>query len=223
MNKKIAVVIFGPPGSGKGTQADLLAEKFGLNHINTGKLIEKVVHDPQYANNEKIQDERKKYDSGVLVSPSWALELVSRFVNEYAAEGKGVIFSGSPRTMDEAKGMDGNPGLIEVLEQVYGKEGVFPFEIKLSNESSIRRNSSRWICIPTGKPVRDPSECDGEVQKRTDDKPEVIKDRLVEYETRTLPVVEEFNRAGLKVFEIDGEPEVEEVHKQFMSHFDGHN
>ena len=74
MRHKIAVALFGSPGSGKGTQADLLAERYGLIHLDTGKLIEKAVHDPEKQDDPAIIRERKNFDSGFLTTPEWFVE-----------------------------------------------------------------------------------------------------------------------------------------------------
>ena len=91
---KIAVLFFGAPGSGKGTQADLLTKKMGLIHIDTGKYIEQVVRDPQRLKDPIIRRERKNFDAGVLTTPSWILKIIKEKTREVAHADFGVVFSG---------------------------------------------------------------------------------------------------------------------------------
>lgn len=117
---KIAAALFGPPGSGKGTQADFLAEEYGLIHLDTGKLIEKTVHDPAKQGDPIIQRERNNFDTGLLVTPEWFVEeIIIREIRANGENGQGIVFSGSPRTLYEAEQM------LPALEKYYGHENLF--------------------------------------------------------------------------------------------------
>jgi adenylate kinase len=208
--RKIAVIIYGPPGSGKGTQANLLADKLGLIHFDTGKFLESVVHDPARQKEKIVQRERRLYDSGKLMTPNFVLREVKKGTERIGAAGWGLVFSGSPRTVYEAE------GLMPVLERIYGKKRIFFLELRLPAAASINRNSKRLVCSVCGytllaayyPPVR-PKHCPvcaGLFHKRTDDSPKVIKVRLEEYKNRTKPIFKIVKKRGYKIRVIDGRP-----------------
>src|SRR3989344_2662592 len=127
--KKWAVFLIGPPGSGKGTQADLLAERFGLVHIQTSKLGEAKINDSELIkNNPEIAEIKKQYDKGELFPPPWIVKIVLDKAKEIADKGQGIIFSGSPRTIYEAENE------MPYFENLYGKENI-----KTRNEVYHRR------------------------------------------------------------------------------------
>ena len=215
-NQKIAVLLYGQPGSGKGTQATSLEEKNGFSHFDTGRFLESVINDPKNADDPVIQAEKKKFDSGELMTPALALAWVSKGAREISAQGKSIVFSGSPRTVEECVGDENTPGLLQVLEEEYGKDNVYAFFIDVSDETSIARNSARIICKETGKVVKSADECEGEVTTRSLDKPEVIKARLIEYRNRTIPALEKVRELGFKVTDLNGEGEPEHVYKEML-------
>ena len=94
-----AIIIIGPPGSGKGTQAKLLAERLGLIHFDTGQHFEKILYDPKNRNNKEFQHERKNFETGKLFTPSWVLKNEKKAVERIAQAGWGIVFSGSPPTL----------------------------------------------------------------------------------------------------------------------------
>jgi adenylate kinase len=197
MTKK-AIIIYGPPGSGKGTQADLLAKNVGFTHFDTGKFVEKLVHDPALQDDPSIQLERKNFETGKLMTPAFVLEKVSGAAKKIAVAGEGLIFSGSPRTLYEAFGDVNTEGLVSILEGLYGKENIHVFLINVKSETSIARNSARG-------------------RKKIDD-PEVIKIRLVEYAERTKPIVKKLEAQSYKVTRVDGESSPAEVHQYIVRH-----
>jgi len=121
---KKAVVIYGPPGSGKGTQANLLAWTKNFIHFDTGKFLEQVVNDPDNRNNPMIQEEKKLFDGGKLLTPSFVLKVTREKTIDVSKAGFSIVFSGSPRTMFEAFGDDKNRGLVDILDEQYGKENA---------------------------------------------------------------------------------------------------
>lgn len=213
--RKIAVIIYGPPGSGKGTQADLLAKALNLVHFDIGAQIEAVVHDPENRNNKLIQKQRHTFDTGGICDPWWVAELAEKAFRKISKAGLGLVLSGSLRTLFETFGDRKTKGLLKVLEEEYGSKNIFFFLLKVNSKSSIRRNSSRLICSVCGKPVlreylgQRPKACPicgGGLRSRTLDNPEVIKKRLLAYQAQTKPVFSELKKRGYKVISIDGEP-----------------
>lgn len=197
-NSKIAVIIMGQPGAGKGTQADLLARKRNFFHFDTGQYFEQVIFNPKLQKNPIIKEQRHFFETGKLFTPSWILNQMAERIKDIARAGFSIVLSGSPRTLYEAFGDKGNPGLIKILEKFYGKKNIDIFFLKASPEESIRRNSHRLICSICELPLLSSvSEigmsycpfCGGKLIKRVLDKPEIIKERLKEFQRLTMPVI----------------------------------
>src|SRR5258708_22322195 len=112
--RKIVVILYGPPGAGKGTQANLLADKLDLIHFDTGKFLESIVHNPKRQKEKLVRRERALFDGGMLMTPSFVTGEVKREAKHIAAADWGLIFSGSPRTMYEAE------RLYPEFEKLYG-------------------------------------------------------------------------------------------------------
>ncbi len=230
--KKIAIVVYGPPGAGKGTQADLLAERYGLIHFDTGKVIEKTVYDKKNVDDPVIQRERRLFDAGILCTPAWVLELVTRKIAEIAAsEARGIVFSGSPRTMYEAGGDEENgvPGVISTLEDIFGKENIVVKRLNVSPELSIFRNSHRRVCencqtplmhTPDNEKLELCPKCGGKIVTRTLDAPETIKVRLEEYKNRTKPIFDYLADSNIPVIDIDGEADPDTVARNIFREID---
>jgi len=221
--RKHAVVLIGPIGSGKSTQADLLSEDFGIFHFETSKIIWEKLNkaDPD---DKILQREKEIFKSGKLVTPEIVKKIVIERVHELAQAGKGIVFSGSPRTVPEAKEE------IPVFEQLYGKENVYVVYIALSEEEVIRRNSKRRICkqnehpIPNFPQFENIIECprDGsEIITRLLDAPEKIRIRYKTYIEETKPVIDIFRKFGYKVLEVNGEQSIEAVHEDIVKALKG--
>ena len=205
------IVIYGPPGAGKGVQADLTARYFGFIHFDTGKYLESLVHDPAALKSAVVRRQRTLFDTGKLLTTSWVLKVVGFRMKEIAAAGLGLVLSGSPRTVSEAK------NLLPVMERLYGRKNMFFFVLWVLPETSIKRNSRRLICSVCGLSllrvkgtekftVENPCPfCGGKLVRRTLDRPSVIRDRLVEFNLKTLPVFAAIRKGGYKVMEIKGD------------------
>lgn len=221
---KKVVIIYGPPGAGKGTQANLLANALGFIHFDTGRYLEQVVHDPANKKDRIIQRERKLFDDGILMTPSFVLKVTRKKTEELARAGFGLIFSGSPRTEFEAFGDHQNTGLIEVFEKLYGRKNITPVLLKVKPATSITRNSSRLVCATCGTAVMAQGcvgkmcpLCGSSLRRRTLDVPKVIKVRLVEYAKRTKPILVGLRKRGYKILEINGEPLPYKVFRTILS------
>jgi adenylate kinase len=219
--KKQVIILYGAPGSGKGTQANLLANKLSVIHVDSGKFLESIVHDPKRQNNAIIKRERKFFDSGKLLTPSFITREIIGTVKKIDRADWGIVFSGSPRTMYEAE------HLLPVLERLYGKKNIFIFELSVSGASSIHRNGARLLCKDCGyilladfyphvKGVPPCPVCGGKLYKRSLDNPEVIKIRLEEYKERTKPVFAFLRKRGYKVHVIDGRPAPYKIQQKIM-------
>ena len=212
-----AVIIYGPPGAGKGTQANLLAWKKGWIHFDTGKFLETLAYDPANARKKTIARERRNFESGRLFTPSFVLREVARRAQQIAEAGASLVFSGSPRTLYEAFGTKKQVGLVATLEKLYGKKNVRVVVLAVTPASSLRRNANRLICSFCGTPSlmlyadkKCPPRvcliCGAPLRRRTLDKPVIIKERLREFKNRTEPIFSELRRRGYRLHEIDGEP-----------------
>jgi len=208
--RKIAIMLFGAPGTGKGTQANLLANKLGIIHFDSGKFLESVVHDPARQKEAVIRRERKLFDTGKLLTPSFVFREVARGSERFAKAGLGMVFSGSPRTMYEAE------KLVPMLERWYGKKNIFVFELGLPSAGSLARNGKRMVCsvcgytlltkyYPTAHPKYCPV-CAGSFYKRTLDNAKVIAVRLKEYRERTKPIFDFLKKRRYRVRLIDARP-----------------
>ena len=210
MTKKV-VIIYGPPGSGKGTQANLLASRKNLIHFDTGKFVEALTHDPATWNDKIIARERKLFDTGMLMTPSFVLGAVKKRTKEIAKSGMSVVYSASPRTLYEAFGEGKVAGLISVLEKLYGKKNISVVRLKTKPETSIKRNSARFVCTVCENPViaglglKSCPICLGKLRTRTLDKPGVIKVRLKEYDSRTAPILIKLKNKGYRLIEVNGD------------------
>lgn len=214
--------MYGPPGSGKGTQARLLSEELDIIHFDTGRFLELVVHDPLRNRSAVIRRERKLFDSGRLMTPSFVLREIVKHVKVIAKTGHGVIFSGSPRTIYEAE------GLLPILETLYDKRRIFVFVLTMREKLSIERNSRRIICSVCKSPLlvvyypsKNPKHCPicaGPFYKRTIDNPATIKVRLEEYKNRTQPIVEILEKRGYPVHVISALPAPYLVFRKIYGH-----
>jgi len=210
---KKVIIIYGPPGAGKGTQANLLAAKLGFLHFDTGKYLERFVHDPENQKNLIVKKERVLFDAGKLCTPGWVLKIVRKKTAELARSNFGLAFSGSPRTVFEAFGDSKNQGLIEIFEKYYGKKNIIPIALKVAPETSLMRNGGRLVCFTCGTVVLSGNcvgkacpICASPLKRRTLDTPEIIKTRLKEYAERTAPILAGLKKRGYRLNKINGEP-----------------
>lgn len=220
MNKKelkMVIILLGPPGSGKGTQGQLLAEKFGLYYFETSRIGEEAIQRAKkgeylIVDGKKyyFEDQKKKWERGELFDPPWITALAIKKFKELAKEGRGLVLSGSPRTLYEAEKE------MPILIKLYGKKNIKIFHLEISPKETIFRNTHRRICQLFRHPIlylkenKNLKKCplDGSklVKRKRLDDPETIKVRLKEYKQRTLPLIQYFKKIGFKVIKINGSP-----------------
>ncbi len=184
----MVVILLGPPGVGKGTQAVRLADSVGWEHVSTGDLLRAARRD----GTELGQKAQGFMDAGELVPDGLILDLVREHLGGVAPEA-GILFDGFPRTTTQADGLD------EVLAEVSRRvDGVVLFEAP--DEELVRRLSGRRSCPECGavynvhfSPSADGTtcdRCDGELVHRADDEPDTVRRRLEVYEELTAPLIE---------------------------------
>ena len=203
MKKKI--ILLGPPGAGKGTQAKRIVEKTGLLHLSTGDILRDEV-----ARGTELGKQAKAYmDRGDLVPD----ELIIGMIRGRIENADGFILDGFPRTVAQA----------EALEQITPVDVVI--DIELERDEVIRRLSSRRVCRNCGKiynlisnPPKVDGKCDacgGELYQRDDDRPEVIENRYDVYTSSTAPLIEFYRSRGLLV-EVDGKADPDAIFARIM-------
>ncbi len=208
------LVLFGAPGSGKGTQAEQLRNEFGLPHIATGDL---------FRENLKKQTDlgklAKSYmDRGELVPDDVTEAMVRDRLSRNDTEA-GFIMDGFPRTLGQAE------ALTEILNDMQRRIDAVLY-INVSDEEIVNRLSGRLICrncqTPFHVQFKPPSQegvcdvCGGELYQRDDDNPETIRARLKTFHGQTAPLIDYYTQAGL-LLEIKGEGEVSEITSRTMA------
>lgn len=226
MSNKQVIILLGPPGSGKGTQAELLAEKLNLYYLETSSII--VANLKNIKKGDFIIVKGKKYflieekkirERGKLMSPPLIVFWIKNKIKELAKVGKGLSIAGSPRTLYEGK------EVTPFLKKLYRASNIKIILITLSPEQSIWRGTRRRVCKLMRHPILYTQET-AKLRKcpldgsrliiRKDDTREVIKVRLKEYQERTLPLIDYFKKQGLQIKEVSGEQSVEAVFQDIL-------
>jgi adenylate kinase len=207
------LVLFGAPGSGKGTQAERLRDRFSLKHISTGDLLREAVA----AGTELGKKVESIMAAGELVSDDIVLELIRDAVAGVRADKSlnGWMLDGYPRTVGQAKALD--ELLVAAGERI---NGVVVLEV--DRDAVIQRLSARRSC-PQCKAVYNvinmpPKKegicdaCGAELVHRKDDQPETISNRLDVYEAQTMPILEHYD-GNVEIHRVDGNLPIDEVTK----------
>ena len=204
----VRVVLLGPPGAGKGTQAQLLEQRFGACQVSTGEILRKAAREQTPLGKKAAQ----YLGRGELVPDHVMVKLVAERLRGEDCQ-SGFILDGFPRTIAQADGLE------RVLEEI-GLALDSVLCIQASDEVVIKRLSGRRTCKVCGNlyhvlfnPPARPEVCDrcgGELYRREDDREEMVVARLRVYESETAPLKEYYRRQGL-LREIDGVGSVEEV------------
>ena len=213
MNTKATyIVMLGPPGAGKGTQAKILAEKLGLVHVSTGDL---------FRENLSQETELGKLASSFMVKGELVPDDVTiAMVRERLSRpdcAKGAVMDGFPRTPAQAEAFE------TLLAEIDGKVDLVPF-ISVPNEVLVERLSGRWMshagrvyhALYNPPKVKWVDDVDGSpLYQRDDDKPETVLHRINVYYDQTSPLIDFYRQAG-KLIEIDGTQEIEQVTEDLL-------
>ena len=202
------IVMLGAPGAGKGTQAKQIAAKYGVPHISTGDIFRANLKE-----GTELGLKAKVYmDQGQLVPDSLTLELImDRFAKDDCKNG--YVLDGFPRTIPQAE------ALTKALKDNNDKLD-YAIDVDVPDENIINRMSGRRACAKCGgtfhikyNPTKAPGICDlcgGELYIRDDDKPEIVKKRLVAYHEQTQPLIHYYMNEGI-LKTVDGTQNVDKV------------
>jgi len=208
-----AVILFGPPGAGKGTQARGIGRRLGVPHISTGDMLRLQVS----AGTSTGRDARAIMEQGALIPDDWVNHMVETRLREPDCRG-GFVLDGYPRTRGQAAALD------KMLSNNGTQMKVF--NIVVGYNEIIRRTTGRRLCPRCGtiyniyvKPPREPNLCDRDqtpLEIRIDDREDVIRERIQAYEKQTRPVIEYLREQKQAVYEVDGSLPPEKISEQLV-------
>lgn len=212
------IVFLGPPGAGKGTQAKILIEKYGIPQISTGDMLRE-----HRAKGTELGKKAQEYmDKGQLVPDEIILGMVKERLSQPDCE-KGFILDGFPRTVAQAEALD------SLLAEM-GKKLDVALALVVPDELLVERLTGRRTCKSCGmmyhikyKPPKVEGKCDhcgGELYQRPDDNEETVRNRLKVYHESTAPLIDYYNKKGI-LKEIDGSKSIEEITTQIISILEG--
>lgn len=212
------ILLMGPPGAGKGTQAAELVKEFAIPHISTGDMFRAAIKE-----GTALGREAKGYmDQGKLVPDSVTIGIVRERLAKDDCK-KGFILDGFPRTVDQADALDG------ILKDL-GLSLTRVLNINVPAADLIERATGRRICKKCGatyhvkfNPPKKEGVCDacgGELFQRADDTAETMKNRLSVYEASTKPLIDYYEKAGVYT-EVDGRQAIDKVTADLISALKG--
>ena len=207
------LIFLGPPGAGKGTQAKMLVERYGIPQVSTGDILRAAV-----AEGTDLGKKAKEYmEAGKLVPDEVVIGIIEERLKQSDCE-KGFILDGFPRTVPQAEALD------KVLEKM-GRKIDHVLTLDVPEEELIRRLTGRRTCKKCGamyhiifNPPKAEGVCDkcgGELYQRPDDNEETVRSRLSVYEQQTRPLIDFYEKKGL-VRKIDGRGEIKEIFEQIV-------
>jgi adenylate kinase len=209
------IILFGPPGSGKGTQADLVEKKYGLPKVSTGDLLRQAVRDGTPLG-RRAADLMKK---GLLVPDEIVEELVRDRLGMPDCRA-GYLLDGFPRNLSQVK----------ILEELDGQRPEVVIEIAVPSAEIVGRLSGRRTCSGcqaiyglAGREPRVEGQCDacgGALFQRPDDRPEVIAERLRVYQEQTAPIREHYEAKKVH-HRVDGAGPIDDVFGRIAAVLDG--
>lgn len=203
------LIILGPQGSGKGTQAKQIADELGLFYFETGRFLREL------AKSDTRVDEIVNKKGG-LIPDEEIFSYVSGYLEKKVPDGRNIILDGYPRSVKQYE-------LLDSWLRSKGPEIDKVILLDISEKESIRRLSARRVCqkcsskynLITKPPPAGRCKCGEGLIQREDDKPESIKKRLVLYEKTTKPLIEIFEKKGILI-KVDGERPIEVILKDIL-------
>lgn len=214
MSNVMNVIILGPQGSGKGTQAELLAKKYKLVHIEMGELLRQVALEKTALGKKvnEIINKKKELATDEIVTKTLAQKI------RKIPKNKGIIFDGIPRKLSQVKLIDN----VDDSRKIKIDKVVF---IKISSKESIRRISNRYHCencgakLILGKDIKNSKGrcpiCKGEIGQRPDDTISGVKKRLAIFKKETSPIIIYYKRKK-KLIEINGQQSINNIFEQIV-------
>ncbi|WP_027309144.1 adenylate kinase [Caloramator sp. ALD01] len=208
------IVLLGPPGAGKGTQAKLIVQKYNIPHISTGDIFRKNIKEMT-----PLGIKAKEYiDKGQLVPDELTVEIVKDRIKEDDCK-NGFLLDGFPRTVAQADALN------DVLADL-GTKLDYVINIKVDENNLIERLSGRRVCPKCGasfhvvfNPPKVEGVCDycgAEVIQRADDSEETVKNRLSVYNKQTQPLIDYYTKNGL-IKNINGEQDINDVFEEICN------
>jgi adenylate kinase len=212
------LVLLGPPGAGKGTQAERIAARYGIPHLSTGNMLREAVA----ADTEVGRRAKAIMDAGRLVPDDVMNQLVAERLAQPDAA-RGFVLDGFPRTLAQAQALD------DLLKQ-RGQRLDAVLELAVDDDALVKRISGRFACARCGagyhdrfKQPRVEGVCDvcggREFVRREDDKPETVRARLKAYHEQTAPLLPYYRNKGLLIT-VDGMAEIDDVSAQVFEQID---
>ena len=208
------IIMLGAPGAGKGTQAKMIADKYGVPHVSTGDIFRANIK-----NGTELGMEAKKYmDQGLLVPDELTVKILLDRVSQPDCK-NGYVLDGFPRTIPQAEVLD--KALAELGESI-----DYAIDVDLPDENIVKRMSGRRACVSCGAtyhvvhvPPKKEGICDrcgSELILRDDDKPETVKNRLDVYHKQTQPLIDFYTKKGV-LKTVDGTVDMQDVFKAIVA------
>ena len=206
------IIMLGAPGAGKGTQAKMIADKYGVPHVSTGDIFRANIK-----NGTELGMEAKKYmDQGLLVPDELTVKILLDRVSQPDCK-NGYVLDGFPRTIPQA----------EVLDKAELGESIdYAIDVDVPDENIVKRMSGRRACVSCGAtyhvvhvPPKKEGICDrcgSELILRDDDKPETVKNRLDVYHKQTQPLIDFYTKKGV-LKTVDGTVDMQDVFKAIVA------
>ena len=208
------IIMLGAPGAGKGTQAKMIAEKYGIPHVSTGDIFRANIK-----NGTELGMEAKKYmDQGQLVPDELTVKILLDRVAQDDCK-NGYVLDGFPRTIPQAEALDAALGKIN-------EKMDYAIDVDVPDENIVNRMSGRRACLNCGAtyhlisiPPKVEGICDrcgSEIVLREDDKPETVQKRLKVYHEQTQPLIDYYKNQGI-LKSVDGTQPMDEVFKAIVT------